>query len=267
MKHVVMYSGGLASWGAAKRCIERYGVDNVQLMFADTMMEDDDLHRFMKETVAEMGVQLVILADGRTPWEVFKDVRFLGNTRVDPCSRALKREPIRKWIEDSYEPHEVTIHMGMDWSEAHRLERARPYWEPYIIDAPLLWDLVGKPQLMKELAALDIELPRLYKLGFQHNNCGGFCIKAGQANFKLLLESMPERYAEHEQEEEKLRAYLDADVAILRDRTGGDTKPMTMKDFRLRLGGKNQLQPLLFDELDWGTCDCFTGVPETTESS
>jgi len=259
MHHLVMFSGGIASWGAARRCVEKYGHENVTLLFSDTKIEDEDLYRFLHQTADMLKAPLVILADGRTPWEVFKDVRFMGNSRVDPCSRILKREITRKWLEDAYGPEEVTVHLGMDWTEMHRMDRARPHWEPYTIDAPLLWKpMIGKPQLISDLAELNIELPKLYKLGFQHNNCGGFCIKAGHANFKHLLETMPERYAEHEREEESLREYLDSDVAVLRDRTGGESKPLTLRNFRLRLEDKNAQQPMLFDEFDWGGCGCFT---------
>jgi hypothetical protein len=35
---------------------------------------------------------LVWIADGRHPWEVYRDEKFIGNSLVDPCSRILKRE-------------------------------------------------------------------------------------------------------------------------------------------------------------------------------
>jgi hypothetical protein len=89
-------------------------------------------------------------------------------------------------------------------------------------------------------------------MGFQHNNCGGFCIKAGQAHFARLLHKMPERYAFHEEQEQKFRREKGKDVAILRDRIGGDTKPMTLQAFRegIQSGG-------LFDQDDEGGCNCF----------
>ncbi len=59
--------------------------------------------------------------------------------------------------------------------------------------------------------------PRLYAMGFPHNNCGGFCVKAGQAHFALLLRTMPERYAYHEAKENELRAELGWRQTILRD--------------------------------------------------
>ena len=107
--------------------------------------------------------------------------------------------------------------------------------------------------MLDALSEAGIEAPRLYRLGFPHNNCGGFCIKAGQAHFALLYRTMPERYAYHERREQELREFLDKDVAILRDRTGGKTRPMTMREFRERLEANGQI-----DLLEWGGCACFT---------
>lgn len=49
MKHVVFYSSGAGSWGAAKRVIDQYGPDDVVLLFTDTLMEDSDNYRFLVE--------------------------------------------------------------------------------------------------------------------------------------------------------------------------------------------------------------------------
>ena len=89
-------------------------------------------------------------------------------------------------------------------------------------------------------------------MGFEHNNCGGFCVKAGQAQFERLLKMMPERYAYHEAKEQELREYLDKDVAIMRDRSGGKSRPLTMREFRERL----EADPTLFDPSEWGSCSC-----------
>jgi hypothetical protein len=115
---------------------------------------------------------------------------------------------------------------------------------------------VWKDGLGSDALAAGIEPPRLYKMGFHHNNCGGFCIKAGQAQFARLLTTMPERYARHERREQELRDYLGKDIAILRDRRGGDTKPMTLREFRERL----EHDAKAFDSFDWGGCGCFDQV-------
>ena len=97
-----------------------------------------------------------------------------------------------------------------------------------------------------------IEVPRLYKLGHNHNNCGGFCVKAGHAQFIHLLKTMPERFAYHERKEQSMRDEL-GDVSILRDRSGGEAKPLTLRELRERYETKKGGQ---LDLLDWGGCGC-----------
>jgi 3'-phosphoadenosine 5'-phosphosulfate sulfotransferase (PAPS reductase)/FAD synthetase len=256
IEHVVQYSGGACSFWAAKRVIERYGPDKVVLLFADTKMEDEDLYRFLDDTSKHLGVPITKIADGRTPWEVFFDERYLGNTRVDPCSKILKRELLDAWVA-KHAPDAIRYY-GLDWTETDRLDRLRNRMEEKgtpreKIQAPMAeWEpLVDKPDMLAELIKIGIKLPRLYELGFVHNNCGGMCIKSGQAQFRLLLETMPERYAYHEAKEQELRRFLGKDVSILRDRRGGTTKTLTLEEFRKRVQGGGE-----HDRHDWGGCGC-----------
>jgi hypothetical protein len=271
---VVQFSGGLGSWGAARAAVRRVGAENVTLLFADTLIEDDDLYRFIDEVRTQdsvlAGVRFVRLADGRTPWQVFRDVKFIGNTRADPCSMILKRDLLRKWIEEHVDPEDALIVLGIDWTEIERFDRAVPRWEPYTLWAPLCDDhSVSKDDLLLELKAEGIARPRLYEMGFPHNNCGGFCIKAGQAHFKLLLEKLPERYLAHELEEEATRQHLGKDVSILRDRSKAGvaayeathgtregqvdkTVPLTLRRFREKLG----VNAADYDPEEWGGCGC-----------
>lgn len=245
---IVQFSGGAGSYAAAVRAVERFGAGGVTLLFADTLMEDEDLYRFLDDAAASLGVPVTRISDGRDPWQVFADVRFLGNTRIDPCSKLLKRDLLRAWCDRHFSPDEALIALGIDWTEEHRFTRAQPRWLPWTLWAPLLDEpLVDKHDI---LAASGIKQPRLYDMGFPHNNCGGFCVKAGQAQFRHLWEMMPERYLYHEQKEQELRETL-GDVAILRDRRGGTTKPMTLRDFRINRIGAGDV-----DGLDWGGCGC-----------
>jgi hypothetical protein len=254
--HVVMYSGGLGSYHAARRVVQQYGPGATTLLFADTMTEAPDLHDFLDASCRKLGARLVQLRDGRDIWQVFIDHRFLGNTRIDPCSYFLKRTLMRRWLDENCTPEHTTIHLGIDWSESHRLEKSRSYWSPYKVLAPMCDPpYLDKDQMIAAAEADGLPVPSLYRDGFPHNNCGGGCVKAGQGQFRMLLARRPATYAEWEAGEQRVRDHLQKDVAILRDRRSGRTRPMTLREFRERI----QAGMLWVDELDIGGCGCATG--------
>lgn len=251
--HVVMFSGGAGSWAAARRVVAEYGRKRTTLLFADTLIEDPDLYRFIHEAAQDVGVPLTRIADGRTIWEVFKDKRFLGNSRIDPCSEILKRNLMRKWIETNFDPRTTSVHLGIDWTESHRMDNVSVRWEPWRVRAPMCEaPFVDKEHVLTALRVAGIEPPRLYALGFAHNNCGGGCVKAGIGHFKLLLDKLPEVYEEWERNEQEMREYLGKDVAILRDRSGGGVRPLPLLELRQRVEGKT----IEVDETDIGGCGC-----------
>lgn len=254
MKHVVMYSGGLGSYMAAKIIAERVKLENMILLFTDTLTEDEDLYRFLYESVKDIGAELVRLCDGRDVWQVFKDVKFLGNSRIAPCTRILKQEPAKKWVEENFSSDQVTLYVGIDWTEAHRLEKIQKNWSPYKVLAPLCGEpYFTKTDVFEYLESRGIEKPRLYKLGFSHNNCGGFCVRAGQAHFSNLLKTMPDRYYYHEQKEQEMIEYLGKKVSILRRQRNKKVSLLSLKDLRLEIQkGHSEMDPY-----DLGGCGCF----------
>lgn len=269
--HVVMYSGGLGSWATAVLVLQDIAEDGdrVTLLFADVkgastsphVGEDEDTYRFIRETAADfighssdLTVELITVADGRDIWQVFKDDRFLGNSRLANCSKYLKQKPARDWLEANTDPDTSVVYVGIDWTEAHRIPAIVRGYQPWRAVAPLTEPpYYTREQLEGWLRDIGIELPRLYRAGFPHNNCGGGCVRAGQAQFALLLREHPERFRYWEDSEQELRDHLDADVSILRDRTNGQSRPMTLREFREGIEAQTQL----FDPNDFGGCGCF----------
>lgn len=261
MKHIVFYSGGIGSYMTAKRVIEKYGKDDVILLFTDTLIEDEDLYRFIDETVEQLGVTFVREADGRTPWEVFKDVRWIGNSRIAQCSHKLKQDAAAKWLKNNFQPDECVLYLGIDWTEEHRTKAPKKNWAPYQVEFPMCEEpYLTKEDMLAELKNDGIEIPRLYKLGFAHNNCGGFCVRAGQGHFINLLKTMPERYAYHEAKEQEMRDFLGKDVSILRRQRKGVKEYITLKQLREEWESDNREQIDLFDI---GGCGCFVQDDET----
>lgn len=107
-----------------------------------------------------------------------------------------------------------------------------------------------------------IEIPRLYKLGFAHNNCKGCCVKAGIGQYRNLLLKDRITYLEMENKEEAFRHKYGKDVSILK-RKG---KPFTLHELRMIVDAEGQqfsmfdYQQLSEDECnDIGGCSCFIG--------
>jgi hypothetical protein len=199
---------------------------------------------------------LVWIAEGRDPWRVMRDKRMLGNSRIDPCSMVLKRQQTDRWLAANADPADTVCYVGIDWTEIHRYTTLAARWaaKGWRFEAPLCErPYVDKQAMLAHSRALGIEPPRLYALGFAHNNCGAFCIKAGQGHYALLHRVLPDRYAFHEAQEEALRAHLGKNVSILSDRTGdGKKKPLPLRVLRERM--EAGAQPDLFDI---GGCGCF----------
>ncbi len=253
MKHIISYSGGLNSFATAERVIAKHGKENTLLVFTDTKSEDIDLYRFLDDTVKFLGAEFIKLEDGRNIWEVFNDMNFMSNSRVDNCSQILKRSLFKRWLKKNFKPSEACLYVGFDWNETHRLPKMEKRYKPYQVFAPLMEPpYIEKNDIRFRLKEICIKQPRLYDLGFQHNNCGGFCVKTGQAQFKLLWQKLPEQYAYHEAEQEKLFARI-GQHGFIRTTIDGKMRYLSLREFREEIleAGKK------IDELDFGGCGCF----------
>jgi 3'-phosphoadenosine 5'-phosphosulfate sulfotransferase (PAPS reductase)/FAD synthetase len=253
--HIVLFSGGIASWAAAKRVVALHGAQNTKLLFTDTKTEDEDLYRFLVDASKNVGAELVTIADGRDVWQVFKDVGYMGNSRKDPCSKILKRLLADKWIKDRYKPDECIVHIGITWDEIHRFDRLKERKKPYqylapMCDAPYL----TKEQIFQWAEQEGLKRPRLYDSGFQHNNCGGFCIRAGQAHYYLLHKAHPELYAEYERKEQEVYQAIGKRHPFLRVTIDGVLNYISLKEFREQYIGTSKQ----CDLFDWGGCGCFS---------
>jgi 3'-phosphoadenosine 5'-phosphosulfate sulfotransferase (PAPS reductase)/FAD synthetase len=254
MKAVVMFSGGKGSWAAAKRAADRYGTDQVVLLFADTTVEDDDTYRFLKDAAENIGSELVVVADGRDPFTVFKDNRWLGNSRLAHCSTELKVKPCREWL-DANAPEDAVLVVGIDWTEIHRMPAIERGWSPRPVWAPMTEEPYLDPAAMLNwLREEGITPPSAYDQGFPHANCmAQGCVKGGQAYWRNIYMRRPAVFASTEKKEQELRAYLGTDVSMLKEVRSGTTTVLPLTELRRRI----ESEPTLLDGDEWGGCGCF----------
>lgn len=301
MKVVAKVSGGMGSYSAARRWVDEHGSDDLHLLFTDTLCEDQDAYRFLiagafdlfgvpmpegllpeiedfpawedrenyKGYVLALGFEVRAhlprfhwICDGRDVFDVYEDRRFLGNSRIDPCSEELKRELSDKWLKVNCDPADTILLLGIDYEEIERYVgnpaakkmgiRALFAKRGWAALAPLCDRPFQSEKMRRDaLIARGLWVPRLNLLGFAHNNCGGFCCKGGIGHWALMLRVFPERYAYSNFREQKIRGVL-GNVSMLTDRRGGEKKPLTLEALRTR-----ELRP---DEAsDMGACGCFFG--------
>lgn len=249
MIQLVQFSTGAASAAVAERVRDR---GTLVLMTANTLVEDPDNWRFALDVWDYLGKpDWHILTDGRTPMQAGLDARVIPNNRMAVCSRVLKREISRRYMDLTFDPNRSVVSLGYDWTEDNRVADSVMFWEPWQITFPLRDEpLIDKAEIISMWTERGINPPRLYERGHSHANCGGACVRGGHKLWRLLLNTDPETYALWEREEKKSRAEL-GDFAILRDRRGGTSRPMSLTEFRTREASE--------DDNEWGAaCGCFS---------
>lgn len=298
MIRVHSFSGGVGSMTAAVRDAEANGTEDMLLLFTDTLIEDKDLYRFMIESAAYLfGLpkpvkllklcgaipdaekdmdarrdyltvlaadamdyipQLHWISDGREPWEVFRDRKWIGNSRVAQCSEELKQKLSRRWVKERYNPDEAVLYFGIDWTEMHRIGGIEKGWAPYECRFPMTEQpYLYKSDMLHSLKQYGIPAPRLYNMGFTHNNCGGFCVRGGQGHFINLLQENRDLYLYHEAKELEMQEYLGrTDITILTRTINKIDYPVSLRELREEWDTGLGLQTKI-DLSDIGGCGCY----------
>jgi len=235
---IVLFSGGLSSFEMGRRVLKTYGEENVRFWFFDTLIEDEDVYGFITDAQEFYRKPIEFFKDGRNPWQVFRDERFIGNSRVPLCNRVLKREVLEDLLRKKFPQKDVILCLGYEHREIKRMDRAKLLWlkKGYDVEFPLVNPpYMEKSDLLEFVSSKGLIVPKLYKNGFTHNNCGGACVQAGIFQWSKLWKEFPERYLWHEQQEIVTREYLQKDVSILRERKNNLTKPLTLKRLRCQI--------------------------------
>ena len=270
MLHISL-SGGLAS--AANALLAHEAGEQFIMYFADTTIEDDDLYRFVYDIERLNIGPLIRIVDGRDPWQVFIDEGYIGNSRVAPCSRVLKTEQIELRINAFAAPNDPIV-IGFGFDEDERQARTVKRWSPRPVRSLIAEQKLSGGAVERLVCEKwGLRKPRLYDMGFTHNNCGGFCVRAGQGQFAMLLDKRPALFMKHEQRNEATRKEImrrtNARIAagtyrgksgvgssggFIRVQRGGVTEYLHMKEFRERVQS-GDLKPARYE---MGGCGCFT---------
>lgn len=248
---IISFSGGVGS--AASAILAYENNLKFECVFADTLIEDEDLHRFNADIEMVIGKKIVRLCADMNPWDVFRKVKYIGNSRTAHCSQKLKTDVVRDWIHKNSPKAILVLGMGLD--EIERIQRARKLWKPIEVDSLLArFRLHSHCSRTEIITKYGVRLPRLYDLGFPHNNCGGFCVRSGQTQFATLLDRFPERYQWHvEQEELAYQEIGPTAKPFIRKTIDGVLRYLRLSEFREMI----QSGVITADPYEFGGCACF----------
>lgn len=167
------FSCGAASAVATKLAIEKYG-DAVTIYNTDPGSEHEDNPRFMADCERWFGRKIHVLRSDKYSDvdDVIERKRFMVSNRGAPCTAELKKRP----GDAVWQIGDVEIY-GYTVEEKYRVAKWRANNPERIIECPLIERELTKEDCFGMLDRVGIELPAMYRLGFNNNNCIG-CVKA-----------------------------------------------------------------------------------------
>ena len=202
---LVWFSDGAASAVAAKLAIQKYGA-RVEIVKCDTTAsEHPDNVRFRADVEAWLDQRVTLLRsdDYADVDEVFERTRYMAGIAGARCTTELK-----KLVRQRYErPDDIHV-FGYTADEIKRVTTFEGNNPALACDWILVNRGVRKADCYQILADAGIALPKMYALGFEHNNCLA-CVKAtSPAYWNRTRRLFPEVFARRAQQSREIGARL-----------------------------------------------------------
>lgn len=194
---VCEFSCGAASAVATMLTIRKNPLAQVVVINAFLEEEHEDNRRFLSDCEGWFGQLVTVLRDakyGASAHEVWRRKRFMVNQIWGaPCSMELKRAVLDAWKEST-----DRFVIGYTVEEKDRAEKLLAFLPAERRDL-LLVPLIEANLTHADCAAIveraGIELPLMYRLGYNNANCIG-CPKGGEGYWNKIRRDFPERFAE-----------------------------------------------------------------------
>ncbi len=237
---VCHFSCGAASAVATKLILSEYDPARVVIYNAFIVEEHHDNRRFLADCEKWFQHPVTVLRDekyGASVHEVWQQKKVISHPQFTPCSYFLKREVLEPHFKDG------DIHVyGYTADESHRVARFDGCgWLFPLIDRNL-----SHADCLAMVGRAGIQLPEMYRLGFNNANCIG-CCRGGEGYWNKIRDVFPEKFAQVVQIQESIgpTSYL------FRNRKTGER--FGLKD--LKIGAGRHDEPL-------ASCSFFCAMAE-----
>lgn len=197
----------------------------VRVIMIDTENEHPDTYRFKKDCEDWYGIQIeVITGIGEkygNIFDVWRKHKSLNTATGAICSTNLKRLVREKWEKNNPNYTHQVFGFEFDKKEFNRaLSMTMNHGERVKAIYPLLMFGLDKNDCIDIITEANIEIPEMYKLGFQNNNCFSTgCVQGGIGYWQKMQKEFPDKFKVMANLEHELTDLKGEPVAMLKDQS------------------------------------------------
>lgn len=188
---LIWFSCGDASAVACKLALDQYRSDH-EIVVARILLDSEhpDNDRFAADWSKWTGFPITDLRSDKylDSWSVWEDRRYIAGIAGAPCTTELKKK-----VRFAYQFADDIQIFGYTVEEVKRAERLRESNPEVTLRYPLIEAGLTKSDCHALVRAAGIDLPAMYKLGFDNNNCIG-CPKGGAGYWNMIRRHFPEQF-------------------------------------------------------------------------
>ena len=216
---LVWFSCGAASAVAAKKATEIY--PDCEVLYCDTLAyEHEDNMRFLKDVEKWIGKPVKLLKSEKYTdiFDVFYRTGWLVGVGGARCTLELKKNVRKDYQRDG------DLHIfGFTSDEQNRIDRFEDQNPELEVEWVLADNQITKSDCYRILQDEGIDLPEMYKLGYNNNNCIG-CVKGQAGYWNKIRVDFPETF------DRMAKVVRDLNVAINKSYAGDGKRKRVFLD-------------------------------------
>jgi len=223
-KIICWWSGGITSAVACKIAIDRFGIENCQVIMIDTKNEDKDTYRFKKDCEEWYNLPITSITAIGSKYESIQDV-WLKKLSLNTATGAICSTELKRWVREEWQRHNEYDYQifgyEFDKKEMNRalgMHKNNPKAKPIF---PLLMMGYDKPKCLDIVEnKAGIKVPDSYYFGFKNNNClQTGCVQGGIGYWQLMRDIKPEVFIAMAEMEHTLTDLKGEPVTMLKDQS------------------------------------------------
>ena len=222
-KIICWWSGGITSAVACKIAIDLFGKDQCSVIMIDTHNEHEDTYRFKKDCEKWYDLPIETITGIGERYKNIQDV-WIQNKSLNVatgaiCSTKLKRLVREEWKKTSDYKYQV-FGFEFDKKEFNRAIGISVNHPKTKSIFPLLMLGYNKKDCLRLVEEAGIEIPVMYQLGFQNNNCFGTgCVQGGIGYWQKMKRDFTDKFDTMAEMEHKLTEMKGSPVTMLKDQS------------------------------------------------